>query len=50
MAYELARLWLYRMSPKQTIKAVEEGGLRLAGLVEVPPYHYGAVFAASQSN
>ena len=39
-----------RMSPEETIKAVEAGGLRLAGLVEVPPYHYGAVFAPPQSN
>ncbi len=33
-----------RMSPDQTIEAVEAGGLKLARLVEVPPYHYGAVF------
>ena len=39
-----------RMSPEQTIKAVEAGGLRLAEMVEVPPYHYGAVFAPPQSN
>jgi hypothetical protein len=32
------------MSPDQTIEAVEAGGLKLARLVEVPPYHYGAVF------
>jgi ubiquinone/menaquinone biosynthesis C-methylase UbiE len=33
-----------RLSPKQTIEAVEAGGLVLAGIVELPPYHYGAVF------
>ena len=32
------------MSPDQTIEDVEAGGLKLARLVEVPPYHYGAVF------
>ena len=33
-----------RMSPDQTIAAVEPTGLKLAQLVEIPPYHYGAVF------
>jgi hypothetical protein len=33
-----------RISPEQTIKAVEPGGLKFAQLVEVPPYHYGAIF------
>jgi len=33
-----------RMSPDQTIQAVEAGGLKLIRVVEVPPYHYGAVF------
>lgn len=33
-----------RLSPEQTIKEVESGGLKLAQLVDVPPYHYGAVF------
>jgi hypothetical protein len=32
------------MSPDQTIAAVEPTGLKLAQLVEIPPYHYGAVF------
>ena len=36
-----------RLSPEQTIKAVEAGGLKLVLLVEVPPYHYGAVFEPS---
>jgi ubiquinone/menaquinone biosynthesis C-methylase UbiE len=33
-----------RLSPQQTIDAVESSGLKLAELVEIPPYHYGAVF------
>jgi len=33
-----------RLSPKQTIEVVESSGLKLAHLIEVPPYHYGAVF------
>ena len=33
-----------RMSPEQTVAAVEAAGLKLAKLVEVPPYHYGAIF------
>jgi ubiquinone/menaquinone biosynthesis C-methylase UbiE len=33
-----------RLSPEQTIEAVEQSGLKLVHLVEVPPYHYGAVF------
>jgi len=33
-----------RMSPSETAQAVEVGGLRLRRVVEVPPYHYGAVF------
>lgn len=36
-----------RMSPEHTIKAVETAGLKLARLVEVPPYHYGAVFRSA---
>jgi protein-L-isoaspartate O-methyltransferase len=38
-----------RLSPEQTIKAVEAGGLNLAQLIEVPPYHYGAVFKRTPS-
>jgi len=33
-----------RLSPEQTIEAVESSGLKLVHLIEVPPYHYGAVF------
>lgn len=36
-----------RMSPDQTVDAVTPAGLRLAQLVDVPPYHYGAVFELS---
>ena len=32
-----------RMSPEQTIKAGESGGLKFKKLVDVPPYHYGVV-------
>jgi|GEM_PF-6258486 len=33
-----------RLVPEQTTEAVAKSGLRLANLVEIPPYHYGAVF------
>ena len=33
-----------RMSPEQTIKSLESGGLKFTQLVELPPYHYGVVF------
>lgn len=33
-----------RLSPDQTIKAVEASGLKLSDLVEIPPYHYIAIF------
>jgi ubiquinone/menaquinone biosynthesis C-methylase UbiE len=33
-----------RLSPQQTIAAVEPSGLKSPHLIEVPPYHYGAVF------
>ena len=38
-----------RLSPAKTIEAVELGGLKLAQLVEVPPYHYGVVFERSET-
>jgi SAM-dependent methyltransferase len=34
-----------RLSPEQTIEDAEAGGLGLTSLVEVPPYHYAAIFA-----
>lgn len=33
-----------RMTPQQTIAAVEPGGLKFYKQAEVSPYHYGAVF------
>jgi SAM-dependent methyltransferase len=33
-----------RLSPQQTVDAVQSSGLKLAELIELPPYHYGAVF------
>jgi SAM-dependent methyltransferase len=33
-----------RMSPEETIKSVEAGGLRFSEMVEIPPYHYGVIF------
>jgi ubiquinone/menaquinone biosynthesis C-methylase UbiE len=33
-----------RMSPEQTRSVVEPAGFTLEALVELPPYHYGAVF------
>jgi len=33
-----------RLSPEMTVKAVEPSGLKLARLVEIAPYHYGAIF------
>ena len=34
-----------RLSPAQTVEDVEAGGLKLAHLLNVPPYHYAAIFA-----
>ena len=34
-----------RMSAEETTKAVEAGGLKGVRLIDVPPYHYGAIFA-----
>ena len=33
-----------RLSPTQTIDAVVAGGLKSVGVLEVPPYHYAALF------
>jgi len=33
-----------RLSPQQTILAVESSGLKLIHVIELRPYHYGAVF------
>ena len=36
-----------RMSPEDTIKSVEAGGLKFSKMVELSPYHYGVVFKGS---
>jgi SAM-dependent methyltransferase len=36
-----------RMSPEETIKSVETGGLKFTKMAEIPPYHYGVVFKRS---
>lgn len=36
------------MSPEQTRAAVEPAGFALEALVELPPYHYGAIFVRTQ--
>jgi SAM-dependent methyltransferase len=33
-----------RLSPEQTVKSVEAGGLKGTAIVDIPPYHYGAIF------
>jgi len=33
-----------RLSPQQTIEAVESSGLMLIHVIDLPPYHYAAVF------
>ena len=33
-----------RLTPEQTIQSVEAAGLKLVRVVELPSYHYGAVF------
>jgi len=36
-----------RMTPEETIKSVEAGGLNFIKVIEIPPYHYGALFKSS---
>jgi ubiquinone/menaquinone biosynthesis C-methylase UbiE len=38
-----------RMSPQQTVKAVEAGGLKFTELLELLPYHYAVAFEHSSS-
>jgi len=33
-----------RIAPETTVAAVEPAGFRFVGIVELPPYHYGAIF------
>jgi SAM-dependent methyltransferase len=37
-----------RLSPEQTIETVQAGGLNFARLIDLPPYHYGAVFERTE--
>jgi len=37
-----------RLSPAQTVEAVVAGGLKHLGTIEVPPYHYSALFERSE--
>ncbi len=34
-----------RMEPSEVVATVEPAGLTLAKIIELPPYHYGAIFA-----
>ena len=36
-----------RLTPEKTIGAVKMDGLQCLTLVEIPPYHYGAIFERS---
>jgi SAM-dependent methyltransferase len=38
-----------RMSPEQTCAVVEPAGFEVEALVELPPYHYGAIFMRTES-
>lgn len=33
-----------RMTPDAVVEAVEPAGLAAIGIIEIPPYHYGAIF------
>jgi hypothetical protein len=37
------------LTPEKTIEAVKMDGLRFLTLVEIPPYHYGAIFERSSA-
>ena len=38
-----------RMSPQAVNAAVQQGAFRLVHIVEIPPYHYGSIFAANSN-
>lgn len=38
-----------RLSPSQTIDSVAAGGLASVSIIELPPYHYGAIFERADS-
>jgi hypothetical protein len=37
------------MSPQAVNAAVQQGAFRLVHIVEIPPYHYGSIFAANSN-
>ena len=39
-----------RMSPEHTRAVVEPAGFALVSLVELPPYHYGAIFVRTNAS
>jgi len=39
-----------RMAPEQVRSAVEPAGFHLDRVVELPPYHYGAVFRRRETH
>jgi ubiquinone/menaquinone biosynthesis C-methylase UbiE len=38
-----------RMSPQAVNAAVQQAALRLVHIIEIPPYHYGSIFAANSN-
>jgi ubiquinone/menaquinone biosynthesis C-methylase UbiE len=38
-----------RLTPETTVAAVEPAGFKLVRIVELPPYHYGAIFRFTNS-
>ena len=36
-----------RLTPEKTVDAVKMCGMKFLTLVEIPPYHYGAIFERS---
>ncbi len=37
-----------RMEPRDVVAAVEPAGLKLSEVIELPPYHYAAIFMKSR--
>lgn len=42
--------YVMRMSPEQVRAVVQPAGFRLQEVVELPPYHYGAIFAGAATS
>jgi ubiquinone/menaquinone biosynthesis C-methylase UbiE len=38
-----------RMSPRAVNAAVQQAGFRLVHIIEIPPYHYGSIFATDSN-